>query len=119
MSFLDVIYCGFGAVILLPMTTKSIPPTVLEQSATHLDGTVVARQEAPFQIRGETEAIPVVGIEKAIRVFQALDKRICVYGVGMPTLLHANPPASFLRFALMRELAYRNGSSFVGLPNYQ
>ncbi len=30
MSFLDVICCGFGAVILLLMTTKFIPPTVLE-----------------------------------------------------------------------------------------
>ncbi len=52
MSFLDVICCGFGAVILLLMTTKFIPPTVLEQSSTHLDGTVAARQEALFQIRG-------------------------------------------------------------------
>ena len=55
MSFLDVICCGFGAVILLLMTTKFIPPMVLEQSPTHLDGTVAARQEALFQIRGQTD----------------------------------------------------------------
>jgi len=319
MSFLDVICCGFGAVILLLMTTKFIPPNVLEESQTHLNGTVAARQDALFQIRGETEKLtrelsekqrelnadleslaqlerelstvlgryqtskseaeeavttekklaeakqslteemerllgagfqrsdntvggiaadseyvvfvidtsgsmfnyawamvmrklnetlaiypnlkgiqvmsdqgeymfpqyagrwipdsparrrailermrtfnpfslssPVNGIEKAIRVYQAPDKRISVYvfgddftgnsieevvdtvdkmnapdangkrpvrinAVGMPTLLHANPPpASFLRFAaLMRELTYRNGGTFVGLPNYQ
>jgi hypothetical protein len=57
MSFLDVICCGFGAVILLLMTTKFIPPTVLEPSPTHLDGTVAARQEALFQIRGQTEKL--------------------------------------------------------------
>lgn len=57
MSFLDVICCGFGAVILLLMTTKFIPPTVLEQSSTHLDGTVAARQDALFKIRGETDKL--------------------------------------------------------------
>jgi len=319
MSFLDVICCGFGAVILLLMTTKFIPPPVLEASQTHLDGTVAARQAALFQIRGETEKLtrqlsdkerelnsdleslaqlehelstilgrysaskseaeeavttakklaqakqsltedmerllgagfqradntvggiaadseyvvfvidtsgsmfnyawkmvmrklnetldvypalkgiqvmsdqgeymfpqysgrwipdsparrrailermrtfnpfslssPVNGIEKAIRVFQAPDKRISVYvfgddftgnsieevadtvdkinapnadgkrpvrinAVGMPTLFHASaPPASLYRFAaLMRELTYRNGGTFVGLPEYQ
>jgi DNA repair exonuclease SbcCD ATPase subunit len=39
------------------MTTKFIPPTVLEQSPTHLDGTVAARQEALFKIRGETDKL--------------------------------------------------------------
>ena len=57
MSFLDVICCGFGAVILLLMTTKFIPPTVLEVSPKHLNGTVVARQDALFQIRGETDKL--------------------------------------------------------------
>jgi hypothetical protein len=57
MSFLDVICCGFGAVILLLMTTKFIPPTVLETSPKHLNGTVVARQDSLFQIRGETEKL--------------------------------------------------------------
>jgi len=46
-----------GAVILLLMTTKFIPPTVLEQSSTHLDGTVAARQDALFKIRGETDKL--------------------------------------------------------------
>ncbi len=319
MSFLDVICCGFGAVILLLLTTKFIPPTVLEASQTHLDGTIAARQTQLFAIRGETtklsrelsdrqqeldtdleslaqlerelssivgryqtskseaeEAVttekklaqakqslsdemerllgagfqrsdntvagiavdseyvvfvidtsgsmfnyawnmvmrklsetlaiypalkgiqvmsdqgeymfpgysgrwipdsparrrailermrsfnpfslssPVAGIEKAIRVFQAPDKRISVYvfgddfsgnsieqvvdtvdrinapdasgkrpvrinAVGMPTLFHASsPPASLYRFAaLMRELTYRNGGTFVGLSEFR
>jgi len=57
MSFLDVICCGFGAVILLLMTTKFIPPSVLETSPKHLSGTVIARQDSLFQIRGETDKL--------------------------------------------------------------
>jgi len=319
MSFLDVICCGFGAVILLLMTTKFIPPNVLEASQIHGAGTVTARENALFEIRGEVDKLtrelsekqreldsdlqslaqlerdlsnvlgrystskteaeealitgkklaqakqslseemerllgagfmrsdntvggiaadseyvvfvidtsgsmfnyawkmvmrklgetlavypnlkgiqvmsdqgeymfpqysgrwipdsparrrailermrtfnpfsvssPVVGIEKAIRVFQAPDKRISVYvfgddftgnsieevvdtvdrinapdangkrpvrinAVGLPTLFHASaPPASLYRFAaLMRELTFRNGGTFVGLSEYQ
>ena len=319
MSFLDVICCGFGAVILLLMTTKFTPPIILEMSPTHLNGTVLARRDALFEIRGETTKLqrelsdkqreldadleslaqlekefsdvlgryqaskseadesvtlekqlanakqsltaemerllgagfqrsdntvggiavdseyivfvidtsgsmfnyawkqvikkvsetlavypevkgiqvmsdmgeymfpqyggrwipdsparrrailerlrtfnpfsmssPVVGIEKAVRVFQAPDKRISVYvfgddftgnsieevvdtvdrinhpdenghrpvrinAVGFPTLFHASaPPASLYRFAaLMRELTYRNGGTFVGLAEFQ
>ncbi len=67
MSFLDVICCGFGAVILLLMTTKFIPPTVLEPSPTHLDGTVAARQDALFQIRGETDKADARTLRQAAR----------------------------------------------------
>jgi len=44
-----------------------------------------------------------------------------INAVGMPTLFHANPPpASLIRFAaLMRELTYRNGGTFVGLPEFR
>jgi len=44
-----------------------------------------------------------------------------INAVGMPTLFHANPPpASLYRFAaLMRELTYRNGGTFVGLPEFR
>ena len=31
-SFLDVICCGFGAIILLLMITKTVEPIILEQS---------------------------------------------------------------------------------------
>ena len=44
-----------------------------------------------------------------------------INAVGMPTLFHANaPPASLYRFAaLMRELTYRNGGTFVGLSQFE
>lgn len=54
-SFLDVICCGFGAIVLLLMIAKTVEPVVLEDSAIHLDGQVADMQEKLFAIRGETQ----------------------------------------------------------------
>ncbi len=54
LSFLDVICCGFGAVILLLMITKTVQPQIIEQSTVNLEGKVAALQEQLFEIRGET-----------------------------------------------------------------
>ncbi|GLS27667.1 vWA domain-containing protein [Marinibactrum halimedae] len=54
MSFLDVVCCGFGAIVLLLMITKTTAPTALEDSAVKLDGLVANLQEQLFTIRGET-----------------------------------------------------------------
>ena len=53
MSFLDVICCGFGAIILLLMITKTAEPIVLEQSSIDLGGQVAAKEAALFEIRGQ------------------------------------------------------------------
>lgn len=53
-AFLDVICCGFGAIILLLMITKTMAPVVLEESAINLDAQVKSLQETLFTIRGET-----------------------------------------------------------------
>ena len=53
-SFLDVICCGFGAVILLLMITKTVQPQILEQSTVQADGKVAELTEQLFEIRGET-----------------------------------------------------------------
>ncbi len=53
-AFLDVICCGFGAIILLLMITKTMAPIVLEQSAVDLDAQVENLQKTLFTIRGET-----------------------------------------------------------------
>jgi hypothetical protein len=57
MSFLDVICCGFGAVILLLMITKTVQPQIIEQSTVKLEGQVAALQEQLFEIRGETRVL--------------------------------------------------------------
>ena len=56
-SFLDVMSCGFGAIILLLMITKSSSPTPLEISETPVEGNVLELQRQLFEIRGETNIL--------------------------------------------------------------
>jgi hypothetical protein len=52
-SFLDVICCGFGAIILLLMITKTVEPILLEKSQINLEGQIAARERALFEIKGQ------------------------------------------------------------------
>jgi hypothetical protein len=54
LSFLDVICCGFGAVILLLMITKTVQPQIIEASTVNLEGVVADLQEQLFEIRGDS-----------------------------------------------------------------
>ncbi|MFV2071920.1 MAG: VWA domain-containing protein [Thermoanaerobaculales bacterium] len=54
LSFLDVICCGFGAIVLLLVLTKMGEPKVIEEARRDLDKRVVALQEELYEIRGET-----------------------------------------------------------------
>jgi hypothetical protein len=54
LSFLDVICCGFGAIILLLVLTKIGEPRALEDLRIELEGLVAKLQEELFEIRGET-----------------------------------------------------------------
>ena len=56
-AFLDVICCGFGAVILLLMITKTVQPQILEKSVVEADGRVAKLTEQLFEIRGETRIL--------------------------------------------------------------
>ena len=57
LSFLDVICCGFGAIILLLVLTKIGEPRALEAVRTELEGLVAKLQEELFEIRGETNVL--------------------------------------------------------------
>ena len=57
MSFLDVICCGFGAVILLLMITKTVAPQRLEDSQRDLDATIAAREQTLYEIRGQIREV--------------------------------------------------------------
>ena len=57
LSFLDVICCGFGAVILLLMITKTVEPQIIEASTVNLEGRLAALQEQVFTIRGESRIL--------------------------------------------------------------
>ncbi len=52
-SFLDVICCGFGAIILLLMITKTVQPILLEKTQVNLQGQVAQREQALYEIRGQ------------------------------------------------------------------
>jgi hypothetical protein len=54
LSFLDVICCGFGAVILLLVITKIYEPITIEKSKAELKGLLLALQEELFEIRGDS-----------------------------------------------------------------
>ena len=57
LSFLDVITCGFGAIILLLMIAKTGQPVILEPSHQDLGGVIRDLQEKLFSIRGETTVL--------------------------------------------------------------
>ena len=52
-SFLDIICCGFGAIVLLLVIVKPNPPIVLEESLIEDNGQVRVMQERLFEIRGQ------------------------------------------------------------------
>lgn len=54
LAFLDIMSCGFGAIILLLMITKTSSPVPLEESTTPQNGSVLELQKQLFEIRGET-----------------------------------------------------------------
>jgi len=57
LSFLDVICCGFGAVILLLVITKIYEPFTIEESKENLEGLIRLLQEELFEIRGESSVL--------------------------------------------------------------
>jgi hypothetical protein len=52
LSFLDVISCGFGAIILLLIISKTVEPVILERSQINLEGQIAQREQALHEIRG-------------------------------------------------------------------
>lgn len=57
LSFLDVISCGFGAIILLLVISKISEPQVIEKSNVDLSGLVMRLEEELYEIRGETQIL--------------------------------------------------------------
>ena len=57
LSFLDVICCGFGAIILLLMIVKIAEPIVLEAPTVDLEGVVVQKRDSLHAIQGQTREL--------------------------------------------------------------
>jgi len=57
LSFLDIMSCGFGAIILLLMIVRTTDPIPLEEADIPRDGSVLELQRQLFEIRGETNIL--------------------------------------------------------------
>ena len=57
LSFLDVICCGFGAIILLLMIVKTVEPIVLEDPVVDLQGLVTQKRDSLHAIQGRTKRL--------------------------------------------------------------
>lgn len=56
-AFLDVIACGFGAVILMLILTKVFEPIIIEETAIELTGVLEEKERQLYDIRGETSIL--------------------------------------------------------------
>ena len=57
LSFLDVVSCGFGAIILLLVISRFSEPTVIEKISVDLSGQVTELEEQLHEIRGQTDIL--------------------------------------------------------------
>jgi archaellum component FlaC len=57
LSFLDVVSCGFGAIILLLVIIKIGEPRVIERLSVDLHGQIQKLEAELFQIRGDTQTL--------------------------------------------------------------
>ncbi len=57
LSFLDVVSCGFGAIILLLVIVKVSEPRVIERLSVDLSGSVQKLEDELYAIRGETTVL--------------------------------------------------------------
>lgn len=74
LSFLDVVSCGFGAIILLLVIVKIAEPLVIEKLAVDLTGLVQRLEAELHQIRGETTVLNREMTEKQEQLSQNREK---------------------------------------------
>lgn len=76
LSFLDVISCGFGAIILLLVLTKVFEPVVIEESIENLEGYLADLQEQLFDLRGEARDIDRRMIRREDQQSEQIDRLV-------------------------------------------
>ena len=74
LAFLDVICCGFGAIILLLMITKIGLPLVLEETLSDFAAQVALKQDAIKEIFGEIEMLERAKEESELNLDDALQR---------------------------------------------
>jgi hypothetical protein len=76
LSFLDVISCGFGALILLLVLVKVFEPVVFEDTIENLEGYLAKLQQELFDIRGDTRQLNRDMIRKEDKETETKDKLV-------------------------------------------
>lgn len=74
LSFLDVISCGFGALILMLVLTKVFEPVIIEETIQNLQGYLADLQEDIQEIRGDTRILNREMIRKEDRLKERLER---------------------------------------------
>lgn len=76
LSFLDVISCGFGAIILLLVLTKVFEPVVIEESIENLEGYLAELQQALYDLRGEARDLDRRMIRREDQQTEQIDRLV-------------------------------------------
>ncbi len=74
LSFLDCVCCGFGALILLLVLSKTAEPVIFEEYSEKLDKVVAKLHEELFQIRGDTHILNRELVSKKEQLAQEIEK---------------------------------------------
>ena len=72
LSFLDVVCCGFGAIILLLMIIRTVDPTPLIDPNTDLQGLLLQKQESLQRMRGENREVTALVSDQERRLRREL-----------------------------------------------
>ncbi len=74
LSFLDCVCCGFGALILLLVLSKTAEPIIFEEYSKDLDKVVKKLQNELYVIRGETHVLNRELVSKKQQLSKEIDK---------------------------------------------
>jgi len=74
LSFLDVVSCGFGAIILLLVISLVLEPLVIEKMSVDLSGLIMKLEQELFEIRGETRTMNRNLTEKQTQLSDSKEK---------------------------------------------
>ncbi len=74
LSFLDCVCCGFGALILLLVLSKTAEPIIFEEYSKDLDKIVAKLQKELFEIRGDTHILNRELVSKKDQIAQEIEK---------------------------------------------
>lgn len=74
LSFLDCVCCGFGAIILLLVLSKTAEPIIFEEYSKDLDNFVAKLQEELFELRGDTHILNRELVSKKEQIAEEREK---------------------------------------------